>query len=835
MNEMNEMNEHINESHTQKDCFELAKKLKHKFFYACDTGKDGGKKFYGSATNLEKFLEYYQTIDEDKKNYYELLHKDEPRYEYYDIDWDLTSGNTFSAERIIALLNSMRMNFYKSLNLEAPIPDWRITDSSKEGKISLHLINRNTLWKNSDDTKLWYKNFHNYVVNHRPDLSNLFDTAVDSNNRVMRMIGSSKFGQKRPLLPFDDKHANAPISEFFITNVSGFCDEKWKDVLLQNDEEEKRIALELKKIKKDGTALSQIKDKEDDEVEKLIELILECVKEKKHSLCDKAEGTRDKLSYPTFRNLSFGFVNSIDLDAMGEEYACNYILTEIMPFYRHAQNYSGHDKEGMIIRMIRNERAEKLITKKSLHYWARENEKYADVFHFEKIIIDDSDETLAKYIFDNLEMLYHSRKKELYVYDKESRLWILREKEWLRNIIVPILEPYFSQIEDEEAKEKCLENIKSSRKQSSILVRLSSIILHKKDDALMDCKLDKSKGLFPIRNGEVIDLKTCERRARTKDDYFTRTTNRQYRPTPAENFVREYFKEILLTLSEKYVDMLLFVIGYSLTGENNMKLFFLLLGAKDSGKSLFLQILKAIFETFAGAVNDKVFKQSRTESVHNTEAFELIEKRLAFVSELEEKESFNEQLMKKISGGDDINIRGCGSDKNITVHFDSILMLALNEIPKFNESAFAGRMRVISFKNKFRDNIARKAEILSHIDDFFSVACQFAKKYYEAGMKFDDVQEVLVSTKAIIDERDSFKTWWAEDNYQIDMTKDDPNWRVKKTSVFANYTNWCICNKVEPIGRNKFYTRFDDEFKLKTYNEGKSWCGIKEKDRTIEA
>jgi phage/plasmid-associated DNA primase len=199
------------------------------------------------------------------------------------------------------------------------------------------------------------------------------------------------------------------------------------------------------------------------------------------------------------------------------------------------------------------------------------------------------------------------------------------------------------------------------------------------------------------------------------------------------------------------------------------------------------------------------------------------------VSELEEKEHFNEQLMKKISGGDDISIRACGSDKNVTVKLNSVLMLALNEVPKFNESAFAGRMRVLAFKTKFQNNPEKREAILSKIDDFFSVACHYAKKYYQQGMKFEDVEEVLQSTREVVDERDTFKTWLGEDNYLIDITKDEPAWRVKATSVYANYIGWCVSNKVEGIGRSKFYSRFRDEYKLPEYNQGKYWCGLKER------
>jgi putative DNA primase/helicase len=269
-----------------------------------------------------------------------------------------------------------------------------------------------------------------------------------------------------------------------------------------------------------------------------------------------------------------------------------------------------------------------------------------------------------------------------------------------------------------------------------------------------------------------------------------------------------------------------------LTGENNLKQFFILLGEKDTGKSLFLHILNGIFESFAGAVNDRVFKQSKSESIHDTEAFDLMKKRVAFVSELNDEEAFNEKMMKKISGGDEVSIRACQGSENVNVLFNCILLLATNEIPKFKGKAFADRMCIISFHKKFKNDPKRRDEILSHTEDFFSVACKYAKLYYyDAGMELEPVDEVKESTQKVKDEKDSFKMWLEEDTFQVDRTKEnDKAWRMKKTVLYANYTASCYASSIQALGRNTFYARFNELHpNLKTYDDGKFWCGVREK------
>jgi phage/plasmid-associated DNA primase len=363
--------------------------------------------------------------------------------------------------------------------------------------------------------------------------------------------------------------------------------------------------------------------------------------------------------------------------------------------------------------------------------------------------------------------------------------------------------------------------------------------------------LDKLCGYFPIADGKVINLRTCEIEDRLKTHYFTRTTDRRFLSEPVggkaedeldEEFVFKYFGEVLTTKRFVFKEFVLYIFGYTLTGENNMKHFYILQGEKDTGKSLFLHIIEAMMQSFGGFVNDKVFKKSKTDSVHNTEAFALIEKRVAFVTELEEDEKFNEQLIKKISGGDNINIRACGSDRNVLVHLNTVLMLATNEIPSFKETAFAQRMRIIAFKTKFENNEARYRDIMEHVDHFFTMACRYAKKYYDNGMKFADVQEVLDSTKEVIGERDSVGSWLTERFYEVnedyvgtregaerqtpELASDGP-WRSKKIEVFDSYYDFCVSNKAEPIGRSKFYKRIESLYQLPTYNGTQVWRGIK--------
>ena len=99
-------------------------------------------------------------------------------------------------------------------------------------------------------------------------------------------------------------------------------------------------------------------------------------------------------------------------------------------------------------------------------------------------------------------------------------------------------------------------------------------------------------------------------------------------------------------------------------------------------------------------------------------------------------------------------------------------------------------------------------------------------------MNFEDVPEVLVSTKSVIDEKDTFKSWTNDqEDYVIDksiltveLVPSEP--RCKKTVVYASYVNWCISNRLSPVGRNTFYKNMKLTYNLPEFDEGKIWRGM---------
>jgi P4 family phage/plasmid primase-like protien len=450
--------------------------------------------------------------------------------------------------------------------------------------------------------------------------------------------------------------------------------------------------------------------------------------------------------------------------------------------------------------------------------------------------MDTTDEGLAKIVMNTFKYKYHQSKDAFYIYNDVQCLWIEYTKDAILWKQTEMLSQYITDrmIPDTDELTDALTQIKSASKITNVVKFMFKKIKAEDHSTFIDEFFNVKKGVLPItykiRKGDVyidkhkiVDFKTGKLRNRTETDYFTFTTHNKVLPKPNVEFVKDYLKEILTTNNDEYISYFIRTIGYILSGENNLKRFYILIGKKDTGKSLFLKLLIKILDLFGGMANDKVFKM-KSASCHDTEAFSIQNKRLACVSELAENEKFNEILIKAISGGDSLNLRRAGSKVNEPVLFNTVLMLATNEVPTFHEKAFAGRIRVFDFKTIFENNDERATDILNHSNDFFTVFVQGAKDYYENNKKIVDVEEVILASKALVESKNPVSVFWNEQS-SFEFVKDEKS-RVKKIDVFELFA--ALYPKV--LGKQKFYEMFEDIFKkelLSThYAHNTQWGGL---------
>jgi hypothetical protein len=349
------------------------------------------KKRYGTESSVESFISKYNNFSLVSPNeifFYEMLRTDSPRYEYYDCDNYFDAGEIYSTrdpQQFFRYFEILRNKFIRSDDIISKIyggieSDWRILESSDSTKMSLHIINRNNVFSNHEENKIFADRFLDYIKTFEPEFNGIIDKSVYSKNRLFRLINSTKKGSNRPFVraEWHKKSISALTKEFFVSNVDvkkiGIKPKLTKIQKIESKiaKDEQKIDKKIKKFSSSFETMETTNEFED-EVELLLILIGETIKNKKSSLCDSTHP--DKINYGNLMKLSFAYLNSLSEERQQE--ALNFWRSDIYPLYRHA---SDHNPLNIWNSFFNSKPPPSPITIATLHFLAKENPEYNNNF-----------------------------------------------------------------------------------------------------------------------------------------------------------------------------------------------------------------------------------------------------------------------------------------------------------------------------------------------------------------------------------------------------------------------------------------------------------------------
>jgi phage/plasmid-associated DNA primase len=381
----------------------------------------------------------------------------------------------------------------------------------------------------------------------------------------------------------------------------------------------------------------------------------------------------------------------------------------------------------------------------------------------------------------------------------------------LKTEVTKYLLPYLENDPDPTIIEKESLLLKSDSTQRRLVSQMEGHIYKKRDYEFILSHFDRKKGLFPIANNKIIDLRTLEIRNRTKEDYFTRTTECNFLEEYDKDTVLEYYSQVLHTTSIEHRDCLVKAFAYGMTGENNLKMFINLIGTADGGKSCFIEHHKNIIGSFSGMANKRIFVSQHSEAIHDSELFNLCGKRMSFLTETKDTQTFNEDIIKKISGNDCINIRAANSKETVDMKFDTVLVLATNDMCQFSDPAFMTRLWCFNFNNSFKKDASVPEKLYKMKDHYFTNLCHYAKMYYDENRNIEKSIEVTNYTTSIINKQDTFHQWNNEQLLFENGTEDD---YYEKSRIYEDYKEFCRGSNKKPDGTITFYRKLEDYYKL---------------------
>lgn len=156
-------------------------------------------------------------------------------------------------------------------------------------------------------------------------------------------------------------------------------------------------------------------------------------------------------------------------------------------------------------------------------------------------------------------------------------------------------------------------------------------------------------------------------------------------------------------LTERKVQGVYQIIGYLFTSGNYLTALFFIVGISGSGKSLFGNILTAIFGGSENVSDVKLEKLANPNDNHSSSG--LVNKHLNLIRDSDNSVISNEAMIKQVSGNEDIHINPKGKTPySLNKDYVPKTLLVANNLPKFINisEAIIERSVIIEFTTKFR-------------------------------------------------------------------------------------------------------------------------------------
>jgi phage/plasmid-associated DNA primase len=279
-------------------------------------------------------------------------------------------------------------------------------------------------------------------------------------------------------------------------------------------------------------------------------------------------------------------------------------------------------------------------------------------------------------------------------------------------------------------------------------------ILDKIEDINFNKDMNKEKYMLPIKGKKMLNMKTLEITDRTIEHKFNYECDAVFHsnmPEKEEADVKEYFMD-LFCQKEKLVQTVLDILKSILTGVRTRYIYFFT-GIGCNGKSLLFKLLTMLFQKAMDTIDTNVIIDQKNNSQITTQFEKLDKCRIGYVTELKDDMKLNEAVIKKITGGDAIDLRGLFKT-NVTINPTCNLCVLTNEMPEIKiEKAIVDRLIRIPFNNVFQNDSAFEEKMISKKDFVFS----YIMKYGVIRDKFELTEEMIEAKNETV-----------EDNTKID-------------------------------------------------------------------
>jgi P4 family phage/plasmid primase-like protien len=304
--------------------------------------------------------------------------------------------------------------------------------------------------------------------------------------------------------------------------------------------------------------------------------------------------------------------------------------------------------------------------------------------------------------------------------------------------------------------------------------------------------------LLNCPNG-TLDLESGMLRNHVKLDYLTQLCNTQYMPNAEcprwERFMLEVFggdMELVLWFQR--------LLGYCLTGDISHHVLSVLHGTGRNGKSTVVETICSVLgEDYATVAPQKFLTVTRGET-HPTKLVVLYGKRFVVDSETGDGARLDEELVKKLTGGDTIQARRMYENFWEFKPTHKLILITNHEpTVEGTDEAIWGRVRKIPFKECFlgREEFDLRKKLLFEAAGILRWMVDGCKLWFKEG--FGPLPSaVTVATASYRSEQNTMLRFFEER-----LAKDIAS-SIQKHLVISAYSSWCSANRVRQASNKAF-------------------------------
>jgi putative DNA primase/helicase len=319
----------------------------------------------------------------------------------------------------------------------------------------------------------------------------------------------------------------------------------------------------------------------------------------------------------------------------------------------------------------------------------------------------------------------------------------------------------------------------------------------------------------------TIDLRTGEEYEPNREDRITRCAGADYDPGAKcprwDQFLVEVFTDPKTGIVDQdLIDYVQRCVGYSLTGETNEQVFWLLFGNGANGKSKFVEVLQKLAGDYHYRTSFSLFEADGADREASITMSELRGKRLLTMIETDEDHRLAEARVKNLTGEDAIEARPMYHKPiNFVPQFKA--WVAMNHKPEIRgrDHALWRRLKPIPWRQTFDGDRRDKyliEKLLDELSGILNWAIQGARDWYAQGLV--DPATVTAEAVAYRQQSDLVGQWIEE------RTDQDPHDEMLFATAYRDFSNWANEHGFKRHPNSTIWRRRLDEKGIETERRG---------------